>query len=84
MAYLPTYLYYRLTALEDIKLRAEREGLQAKIKDLNALMQEDDKVYAVMKRELKEIKDKHAGPRRSIIKADTGSLTELDLLANDR
>lgn len=76
--------HHRLTALEDAKLRTEREGLQARIKDLTGLMQEDGRVYEVMKTELKEIRDKHAVPRRSEIKADAGALTELDLLANDR
>eukprot|EP00624_Nannochloropsis_granulata_P006949 evm.model.NODE_5579_length_11332_cov_19.341246.3 len=47
-------------------------------------MREDEKVYEVMKSELKEIRAKHAVPRRSLIRAHAGMLTELDLLANDR
>ncbi len=75
----------RLTALEDAKLRAERETLQARITELSSLMQEDGKVYAVMQAELKELKAKHAVPRRTLIRRQaTGELTELDLLANDR
>jgi len=74
----------RLTALEDAKLRAERAQLRNRIDEFQALMREDEKVYEVMKSELKEIRAKHAVPRRSLIRAHAGMLTELDLLANDR
>jgi len=47
-------------------------------------MREDSTVYSMMKRELQDLKDKHGVPRRSIIKADEGALSDIDLLANDR
>lgn len=37
-----------------------------------------------MKSEMSAIRDKHAVPRRSVIKAAAGDLTEMDLLANER
>jgi len=74
----------RLTALEDAKLRAEREQLRGQIEDFQAMMRQDEKVFDVMKQELREIRAKHAVPRRSSIRAHAGALTELDLLANDR
>jgi DNA gyrase/topoisomerase IV subunit A len=74
----------RLTALEDKKLRQERDELLAKMEELRALMQQDDKVFDVMRGELRDIKRKHAVPRRSVIKDEAAELTEMDLLANER
>ena len=51
---------------------------------LEEVMRDDSTVYGIMKRELHELRNKHGVPRRSIIKADEGSLSDIDLLANDR
>lgn len=74
----------RLTAMEEGKLRKESADLQTRIQKLRELMEVDARVYEVMKTELITIRDKHAVPRRSIIKAAAGELTEMDLLANER
>ena len=54
----------RLTGMEDTKLRTEMADLQSKIAELKKLMQDDKRVYEVIKKELLEIKAKHATPRR--------------------
>ena len=50
--------------MEDTKLRTEMADLQSKIAELKKLMQDDKRVYEVIKKELLEIKAKHATPRR--------------------
>uniref|UniRef100_A0A0G4GL74 DNA topoisomerase (ATP-hydrolyzing) n=1 Tax=Chromera velia CCMP2878 TaxID=1169474 RepID=A0A0G4GL74_9ALVE len=57
----------RLTSLEESALREELEGVRKRIEELNELMKEDQKVWDVIKEELKEVAAKHARPRRSLI-----------------
>ncbi len=57
----------RLTNLEVEKLRAELEELKKTIEELTSILASKDKQYAVIKKELKEIKTKYASPRRTKI-----------------
>jgi DNA gyrase subunit A len=74
----------RLTAMEEEKLKAEHKELTADISTAESIMQDDSKVYTILKSETMEIKEKHGVDRRSIITAEEGSLSDEDLLANDR
>ncbi len=74
---------YRLTGLEIDKVRAEYGELIEKIKDLLDILAKESRVMAIIKAELKEIKDKHATPRKSEIVPDEGEIAIEDLIANE-
>ncbi len=57
----------RLTNLEVEKLRQELEELRKTIEELTSILASKDKQYAVIKRELKEIKKNYASPRKTVI-----------------
>jgi len=73
----------RLTAMEETKLKAEHEDLSSQIKSLRLLMDEDNEVYKLLKKETRALKAKHAVPRRTKIVDDAAELSEVDLLANE-
>eukprot|EP00903_Cladosiphon_okamuranus_P010462 g9898.t1 len=73
----------RLTSMEERKLKEEAEDLKATMERLDSVMKEDSKVFDIIVEELTEAKNKHAVPRRTLIKPDEGELHEEDLLAND-
>ncbi len=74
---------YRLTGLEIDKVRAEYAELLEKIKDLLDILAKESRVMAIIKGELKEIKEKHATPRRTEIVPDEGEIAIEDLIANE-
>lgn len=75
----------RLTAMEEDKLREENRDLLRQIRLLTGVMEDDAQVFQIMRQETLELKEKHAQPRRSIVCTDEeGSLSDEDLLANDR
>ncbi len=57
----------RLTNLEVEKLKQELEELKKLIEELSSILASKDKQYAVIKRELKEIKKKYTTPRKTKI-----------------
>jgi DNA gyrase subunit A len=74
---------YRLTGLEVDKVKAEYAELMAKIKDLLDILAKEARVFAIIKAELKEIKDKYATPRMTQIVPDEGEIAIEDLIANE-
>ena len=74
---------YQLTGLEIDKVRAEYTDLVAKIKDLLDILAREDRVLAIIKKELQEIKEKHATPRLTEIVPDEGEIAIEDLIANE-
>jgi DNA gyrase subunit A len=74
---------YQLTGLEIDKVRAEYTALLEKIKDLRDILAREARVMAIIKAELKEIRDKHATPRRTEIVPDEGEIAIEDLIANE-
>jgi DNA gyrase subunit A len=74
----------RLTALEAEKILAEHEELIAKIIDLRDILAKRERIEAIIREEVAEIKSIHASPRRTeIIQAD-GELQDIDLIANEQ
>ena len=73
----------RLTALEVDKLRSELADLRSKIRELQAILADPKRRWAIIKEELSEIREKHADKRRSRIVPDEGDLSLEDLIADD-
>ncbi|PAW82230.1 MAG: DNA gyrase subunit A [Pedosphaera sp. Tous-C6FEB] len=74
---------YQLTGLEIDKVEAEYKALLEVIKDLLDILAKESRVMAIMKGELKTIKDKHATPRLTQIVPDEGEIAIEDLIANE-
>ena len=74
---------YRLTGLEIDKVRGEYVELLAKIKDLLDILARESRVMAIIKDELKAIREKHATPRLTEIIPDDGEIAIEDLIANE-
>ncbi|HET9250033.1 MAG TPA: DNA gyrase C-terminal beta-propeller domain-containing protein, partial [Actinomycetota bacterium] len=73
----------RLTKLARTELEQEHKDLLARIRYLKGLLKDPKKIRGVIKDELSEIKDKHADPRRTQIRADEGSFDVEDLIAEE-
>jgi DNA gyrase subunit A len=73
----------RLTALERSKIQEDFDAVTKEIAYLRALLSSDEMVRDVIKRELKEIRDRYADQRRTRITAEEGSLTVEDLIADE-
>src|SRR5438128_7560131 len=74
---------YRLTGLEIDKVKQEYAELLDKIKDLLDILAKEQRVMAIIKKELQEIKQKHATPRLTEIVPDEGEIAIEDLIANE-
>src|SRR3954468_6931976 len=74
---------YRLTGLERDKIKGEYTELLKKIEDLVDILAKESRVMAIIKKELQEIKEKHATPRMTEIIADEGEMAIEDLIANE-
>jgi len=74
---------YQLTGLEIDKVRAEYRQLMEQIKDLLDILAKESRVLAIIKQELKEIKDKYATPRLTELVPDEGEIAIEDLIANE-
>src|SRR5208337_909943 len=74
---------YQLTGLEIDKVRAEYRELLARIADLLDILAKEERVLAIIKQELLEIKAKHATPRLTELVPDEGEIAIEDLIANE-
>lgn len=74
---------YQLTAMEQDKIKGEYDAIIAEIKDLLDILAREERVLAIIKEELLEIKEKHATPRRCPILPDEGEIAIEDLISND-
>ena len=74
---------YQLTGLEAGKVRAEYAALLERIKDLLDILAREARVFAIIKAELREIKEKHATPRLTELVPDEGEIAIEDLIANE-
>jgi DNA gyrase subunit A len=74
----------RLTALEAGKIKEEHKELVKRIKELRAILADEKKVLALIKKELSEIADKYGDERRTEITASEGELDIEDVIADQQ
>src|ERR1700682_1943902 len=74
---------YQLTGLEREKIDQEYKELISTIKDLRDILAKEARVLTIIKKELREIRDKHGSPRLTEFIADEGEINMEDLIANE-
>ncbi len=74
---------YQLTALEQDKVKGEYDKVIEEIKDLMDILDKEARVLAIIKEEVREVKEKWATPRRCPILPDEGEIAIEDLIANE-
>lgn len=74
---------YQLTGLEIDKVQNEYRELMERIQDLMDILAKEARVLAIIKKELREIREKYATPRLSQIVPDQGEIAIEDLIANE-
>jgi len=72
----------QLTRLSRIDLETEQKDVQARIKELQAILDSDVKLRAVISKELTAVRDAFANPRVCQITADVGEMSVEDLVDN--
>ncbi|ACD82218.1 DNA gyrase subunit A [Methylacidiphilum infernorum V4] len=75
---------YQLTGLEREKIAGEYAELLEKIKQFRLILASEEKIWAIVKAELLEIKEKYGNPRKTKIIPDEGEVAFEDLVANQR
>jgi DNA gyrase subunit A len=73
----------RLAALERQRLRDEYDELQNTIRELEAVLADEQKLRGVIKDELSAIRQKYGDDRRTQITTDPGELADLDLIEDE-
>jgi DNA gyrase subunit A len=74
---------YQLTGLEREKIVREYKELLESIKDLRDILAKEQRVLTIIKKELREIRDKHGAPRLTEIVPDEAEINMEDLIANE-
>lgn len=74
---------YQLTGLERDKLESEYKELIKTIQDLRDILAKEQRVFTIIKKELRELKEKHGSPRLTQFIADEGEINMEDLIANE-
>jgi len=74
---------YQLTGLEREKIDKEYKELIDTIKDLSDILAKEERVFTIVKKELREIRDKHGSPRLTGIVPDQAEINMEDLIANE-
>jgi DNA gyrase subunit A len=74
---------YQLTGLEREKIDKEYKELINTIKDLQDILAKEQRVFTIIKKELREIRDKHGSPRLTEFARDEGEINMEDLIANE-
>jgi DNA gyrase subunit A len=74
---------YQLTGLEREKIHKEYKELLESIKDLRDILAKEQRVFTIIKKELREIRDKYGSPRLTEIVPDEGEINMEDLIANE-
>ena len=73
----------RLTGLERDKILAELKELGARVKDLRELLGSQQKLYAVIRTEAEEIKEKYGDERRTKLMGAVGKMVTEDLIPEE-
>src|ERR1700759_3462941 len=74
---------YQLTGLERDKIEKEYGELIKTIKDLRDILAKEQRVFTIIKKELREIRDKYGSPRLTQLVPDEGEINMEDLIANE-
>jgi DNA gyrase subunit A len=74
---------YQLTGLERGKIEAEYMELLKLVEELRSILASEAKLLALIKKELVELRDKYASPRRTEIIDDAGELRMEDVIPNE-
>lgn len=74
---------YQLTGLEKDKIEAEYQALMAAIAEYTAILENEKQLLGLIKKELKEVKDKYNTPRLTQIAPAEGEIRMEDLIANE-
>src|SRR6187397_1365826 len=74
---------YQLTGLEREKIEKEYSELLETIKDLRDILAKESRVFQIIKKELRDIREKHASPRLTQLVPDEGEINMEDLIANE-
>ncbi len=74
---------YQLTGLEREKVLTEYTQLIETIKDLRDILAKEQRVFTIIKKELRDIRDKYGSPRLTQIVPDEGEINMEDLIANE-
>jgi DNA gyrase subunit A len=74
---------YQLTGLEREKINKEYKELLESIKDLRDVLAKEQRVLTIIKKELREIRDKYGSPRLTEIVPDQAEINMEDLIANE-
>ncbi|HEY2799473.1 MAG TPA: DNA gyrase subunit A [Chthoniobacterales bacterium] len=74
---------YQLTSLESEKISSEYKELIETIKDLRDILAKEIRVFQIIKKELREVQQKWAGPRLTQLVPDEGEINMEDLIANE-
>jgi len=74
---------YQLTGLEREKIDKEYKELLETIKDLRDILAKEQRVFTIIKKELREIRDKYGSPRLTEIVPDEAEINMEDLIANE-
>src|SRR5712691_5602498 len=73
----------QLTGLERDKIDNEYKELLKTIQDLRDILAKEQRVFTIIKKELRELRDKHGSPRLTQFAADEGDINMEDLIANE-
>lgn len=74
---------YQLTGLERGKIEAEYLELMRLIEELQGILDDEHKLLALIKKELTDLRQKHASPRLTQIIDDAGELRMEDVIPNE-
>src|SRR6266705_3232330 len=74
---------YQLTGLKREKILNAHKELIDTIKDLSDILAKEERVFTIVKKELREIRDKHGSPRLTGIVPDQAEINMEDLIANE-
>jgi len=74
---------YQLTGLEREKIDKEYKELLESIKDFRDILAKEQRVFTIIKKELREIRDKYGAPRLTELVPDEAEINMEDLIANE-
>src|SRR5438477_6236873 len=74
---------YQLTGLEREKIDTEYKDVIESIKDLRDILAKEQRVFTIIKKELRETRDKYGSPRLTGIVPDEAEINMEDLIANE-